>query len=206
MHAKIKETDLIVRQPLREQVYVNLLLKIHAGTYRPGEALLRLEQEGLVTTEPGYGFAIRPLSAQEIRDNYPILSALECLALRTSSPLSAAQIKKLNKLNESITPGANNEARLIDLDERWHSLLLSNCENKSLTAMINGLKANLRRYELAYMRDARRVASSNEHHLQITKALENADMIHALEWLERNWIETAEQLATWLIDNHKTAI
>lgn len=220
---KMGNENLIVRQPLREQIYANILLKIEQGTYEPGrklsdsnvagdlrvsrtpvrEALLRLEREGIINSELNYGFAVRPLSPREIREKYPILSALESLALRSSPLPTAAQIKKLDKLNEGMSRSANNPARLIGLDEEWHSLLLSNCENQSLLVMIAGLKTNLRRYELAYMRDARRVALSTDHHLQITKALADGDLENALQWLERNWVQTTEQLAEWLIQNQK---
>lgn len=219
----MKYENLITRQPLREQIYENILLKIEQGTYEPGrklsdshvagdlrvsrtpvrEALLRLEREGLINSELNYGFAVRPLSVREIREKYPILSALESLALRSFPLPTAAQLKKLDKLNEAISRAASNPARLINLDEEWHALLLSNCENQSLLVMIAGLKTNLRRYELAYMRDARRVAASTEHHLQITKALSEGDVEGGLRWLERNWVETTEQLAEWLIQNQK---
>lgn len=221
---KTGDKILIIRQPLREQIYENILLKIEDGNYKPGErlsdvnvaidlrvsrtpvreALLRLEQEGLVNTELGYGFAVRPLSVSEISEKYPILSALECLALRSSRLPSATLIKKLDKLNDLMINSGGNAARLMSLDEQWHSLLLSNCENKSLVVMIVALKTNLRRYELAYMRDARRVAVSTEHHSEITRALADGDLESALEWLERNWVQTTEQLAEWLIQIQKT--
>lgn len=212
---------MIIRQPLREQIYENILLKIEDGNYQPGEklsdvrvagdlsvsrtpvreALLRLEKEGLVNTEPGYGFAVRPLSAAEIREKYPILSTLECFALRSAPLPSAAQLKKLDKLNEAMTNVGASAARLIGLDEEWHAQLLANCENASLMTMINGLKTSLRRYEAAYMRDAQRVAVSTEHHWQITRALAREDLETALAWLERNWLQTTEELAAWLNRN-----
>lgn len=219
----MKSENLITRQPLRDQIYENILQKIEHGAYEPGrklsdstvaddlrvsrtpvrEALLRLEREGLVNSLLNYGFAVRPFSAREIQEKYPILSSLESLALKISPLPTPAQIKKLDKLNETMTRSENKPARLIALDEEWHRLLLSNCGNQSLTAMIGGLKTNLRRYELAYMRDARRVAVSTEHHWQITQALSAGDVESALGWLERNWIETTEQLAVWLIENQK---
>lgn len=214
---------MIIRQPLRDQIYENILSKIEEGDYRPGErlsdvnmaqdlsvsrtpvreALLRLEQEGLVDTAPGYGFAVRSLSAREIREKYPILSALECLALRSSPLPSAAKIKKLDKLNELMTDAEADPARLISLDDEWHALLLSDCRNESLVKMIGHLKTNLRRYEAAYMRDAKRVAVSAEHHGRITAALAGGDLAAALEWLEKNWVQTTEELAEWLVRNQK---
>jgi DNA-directed RNA polymerase specialized sigma24 family protein len=44
---------------------------------------------------------------------------------------------------------------------------------------------------------------STEHHLKITEALSKGDLNRALEWLERNWVETTEQLAEWLIKIRK---
>lgn len=209
---------MIVRQPLRDQVYEEVLRRIESGDFGPGdrlrdvnlaaelevsrtpvrEALLRLEREGMVTSDLGYGFAVRRLSGEEIRDKYPILSALEGLALRTSPAPSAARLKELKKLNETMVRSRGDAARLLELDERWHSLLLSECANATLMLMIGALKASLRRYELAYMRDAQRLETSAEHHDQIVTALTEGDTARALLWLDKNWVASMEQLATWL--------
>ncbi|MGH9947809.1 MAG: GntR family transcriptional regulator [Pyrinomonadaceae bacterium] len=212
---------MIIRRPLREQIYETLLERIENGSYIPGErlsdvniatdlsvsrtpareALLRLESDGVVGADPGYGFAIRPLSVLEIREKYPILSALEALALRISPLPSDQQLEKLNNLNDSMADWNGAVVELVEIDEAWHRALLANCQNRSLIEVIAGIKTTLRRYEVAYMRDSRRKTVSTNHHYQIVISLKEGDLETALDWLDRNWIQTTEELSAWLEEN-----
>ena len=56
----------------------------------------------------------------------------------------------------------------------------------------------LRRYEILYMRDSGRVATSVDQHNAIAAALERGRQDEALRALERNWTATFAQLAPWL--------
>lgn len=47
------------------------------------EALLHLQREGFVRSDTARGLTVRPLSQHEVRETYPILCTMECLALRT---------------------------------------------------------------------------------------------------------------------------
>ena len=51
------------------------------------EGLLSLEREGFVRVQMDKGFSVGPLSGREVREAYPILSTLEELALRASTPV-----------------------------------------------------------------------------------------------------------------------
>src|SRR6516164_2816173 len=91
----------INKKPLREDVHALLRERIVSGGLMPGnrlqdvqlaaelgvsrtpvrEALLRLEGEGLVESDPNRGFFVAPLSRKEVLEIYPIVWSLECLAL-----------------------------------------------------------------------------------------------------------------------------
>src|SRR3569623_316123 len=45
------------------------------------EALLQLEREGLIRSDLRRGFTVEPLSAQEVREVYPMNACLDCLAV-----------------------------------------------------------------------------------------------------------------------------
>ena len=209
----------IRRVALGEQVHEELLHRIHRGVLGPGdrlrdvtlaadlgvsrtpvrEALLRLAREGVVDADLGRGFVVRPLSARQVREAYPVVWTLECLALRLSPPAPSARLDRLDRLNERLRSSRAPERRL-ELDGLWHELLLSGCVNETLHALLRALKDGLRRYELAYMREAGRVAVSTDHHARITAALRADDIEGAAHWLERNWRVSVEELTRWLGD------
>ena len=104
--------DTIVRHPLGDQVYLQLLQRIERGDLPTGsklrdvaianelgvsrtpvrEALVRLAREGVLSAEPGRGFRLPPMSPAELRDIGSILAALEPLALEQSAEPSAEQL------------------------------------------------------------------------------------------------------------------
>ena len=208
----------ITRRPLREQIYEELIQWIDSGAYAPAErlrdfalaealgvsrtpvreALLRLEREGIIAADQGRGFKIRPFSAVEVREKYPIVWTLECLALRTSPPPGAEQVERLRALNQAMSDAQGGPARLLGHDTEWHAALLERCGNAALLEMIGALKTTLRRYELAYMRESVRVAASTEHHARILEAYSRGELEAAQEWLRRNWEQSLDELSRWL--------
>src|SRR6516164_1747566 len=95
------QKGLISKKPLRDDIHALLRERIVKGGVPPGnrlqdvqlaselgvsrtpvrEALLRLEREGLVESDPNRGFFVAPLSRQEVLEIYPMVWALKCLAL-----------------------------------------------------------------------------------------------------------------------------
>src|SRR3954467_9053025 len=78
--------DMIVRQELlpgRSIGEVALSRKLGVSRTPVREALLALEQDGLVRSRHGRGFTVVPLTRQEAADTYPIIWSLERLAIET---------------------------------------------------------------------------------------------------------------------------
>ena len=119
------------------------------------EALVDLEREGLVEALIGRGFQIRPLSAKEIRESYPVIAELESLALRTAPP-DPAQLDRLDQINSRFRKAKTIDS-LLDLDADWHDHLLAQCTNSTLLEIRKSLTRRVRRYEFAFMADGGRV-------------------------------------------------
>ena len=208
----------ITRVPLREQVHHAIIGRILREELAPGarlsdsalagelgvsrtpvrEALLRLEREGFLEVDVGRGFFVKPLSAGEVREVYPILWTLEVLALRTTLPPSRARLADLARINGELTEAAGNPERRIDLDVLWHRTLLEECANERLLEMIGSLKAVIRRYEYAYMQNAGHIPISTSTHERIARAVETGDIDAAVPLLESNWRFSMEELLEWL--------
>jgi DNA-binding GntR family transcriptional regulator len=199
--------NLIRKNPLRDDVHRLVREKIVAGTLPPGsrlpdfqlaaelgvsrtpvrEALLRLVREGLVENDPNRGFFVAPLSRQEVRETYPLVWTLECLALQSCGPPTPAQIQALRRINAELAAVADDALRRQELDLRWHETLVEPCGNQRLIELLAALKQVVRRYECVYMQDAALVRRSVRDHAAILKALVNGKPKLAGWLLEQNW-------------------
>jgi DNA-binding GntR family transcriptional regulator len=211
-------TAIISKKPLRDDVHALVRERIVKGDLLPGkrlqdvqlaaalgvsrtpvrEALLRLEREGLVESDPNRGFFVAPLSRKEVLEIYPIVWALECLALDSSDPPTSSQIQALRQINAEMAAVTDDPLHRQEIDLRWHQTLLESCANERLKELLAGLKQIVRRYECVYMRDPVRVRRSVRDHAEILEALVKKKRDLARRLLERNWRAGMEDVLTQL--------
>lgn len=195
------------RKPLRDQIYQLVLDRLLRGELPPGsrvveselaselgvsrtplrEALFRLEQEGFLQADLARGFTVVALTAREVREIYPIIWTLECLALSSLGLAERVPLQELEQINVDLAQRQEDPADKLTLDSRWHEVLLQNCPNRRLLQMITSLKQVAYRYERAYMREAALVETSVEQHRLISDALKQRDLAQAATLLEQNW-------------------
>ena len=151
------------------------------------EALLGLESEGLISSEPARGFFVTPLSAREVREIYPIGRELGLLALRTIRHVPAATLDRLETINERFGAARARAERAKQLDDEWHATLIASCPNRRLLEMLASIQRVMARYERTYMGDAHDVARSARQHAEMIAALRADDLDAALEVLRDHW-------------------
>jgi len=210
----------IARRALRHDVRREILAMIFDGRLRVGErinerdlgaalevsrtpireALLGLEGEGFVESRPARGFAPVPLSARDVNEVYPMVAALEILALRTTPPERLrSHLPELERLADQMAAAAT-ARRAQALDDRWHARLVNECGNERLLRTLSSLKRVVRRYELAWMADNAHVETSTEQHHAIVEALGRDDVDRAAELIDLNWRYTMAEMLAWLGD------
>jgi DNA-binding GntR family transcriptional regulator len=162
------------------------------------EALLGLEGEGFVESRPARGFAPVPLRARDVNEVYPMVAALEILAVRSAPPERLrAHLPELERLAERMA-AAPDARRAQALDDRWHARLVKECGNDRLLRTLSSLKRVVRRYELAWMADNAHVETSTEQHHAIVQALGRDDVDRAAELIDLNWRYTMAEMLGWL--------
>ena len=209
---------MITRQPLRDQAYQQILTLVHRGDLPPGtrvkdttlatqlgvsrtpvrEALLQLAQEGVLAADMGRGFRVGRLDLLEMRETGVVLTELEVLALRTSSEIPADRLTRLGALDGELSQTRGDVDRIVSLEEEWHRDLLAGCPNQRLRQMVASLWQVPRRYMRAYLRDARRVSLSTQHHARILEALRRGDRETAEVRLRHHWDRGIEELSRWM--------
>lgn len=208
---------MIPRQPLRDEVYRQVLESIHLGNPPPGsrlrdtdlagrlgvsrtpvrEALLRLAREGVLEADVGRGFRVPPLDPDEIAETGQILGALEALALELTPDFPPARLDSLEGLDRKLEHTRGDVGRCADLEDEWHRVLLDGCPNRRLLDQIAGLRRLLRRYLSAYLRDSTRIALSTLPHQKIVEALRREDRPAAQRVFTQQWRRGIEELQAW---------
>jgi DNA-binding GntR family transcriptional regulator len=211
------KTKKLGRPLMREEVYAGLRAWIIDGTLAPGEklrdaelaealgvsrmpvreAFLRLEDEGFVETSANRWTRVSFVDVGQARRIYPIVIALEPLAVRLAAPaMSEADLEQMVRANERLAaalkegdPVAASEA-----DREFHEVLLRKAENPDLLEIMDDLKAKLRRLEVAYFGGQMVADRSVVEHEAVVEALKKGDTEEAARMIETNWRGSLERL------------
>jgi DNA-binding GntR family transcriptional regulator len=191
---KIKPND-----PLRE-IHLAELLNISRTPLR--EALQELEWEGIVVSEPRKGFRLANFSEADILEIYTLRSKLESYALELTGIPSKKNIDELININIKMLKTKSFKHR-VELDERWHLLMISNCPNGRLLKMIKILHRQSKRYEYAYMNMNNTSENSISQHEKIIFHLQKGQLQKAVVLFAENNMVGVNALINWLNSKKK---
>jgi DNA-binding GntR family transcriptional regulator len=161
------------------------------------EALLILEREGLVTSEVNKGFRVAELSEARVRELYPILGALEGLAVRESGERLRARVGELRAVNAALRT-SRTKARRHALDRRFHELLRDACPNRSVVALVQRLWLSAQRFDGAADRGMADPVGSLREHVAITDAIARGDFAGAAGRIDEHWRRGIDVVVRWL--------
>jgi DNA-binding GntR family transcriptional regulator len=200
----------IQRTFVRQEAYLKIRNWILDGTLAPGaqlrdkglaeqlgvsrtpirEAILRLEDEGLVQTKPNRATRVSTIDFHGAFHLYSIVWTLEKLALTQAfGSIIELHIQTMTEANERFLQKMKIRDRLaaLDADHDFHSVYVKLSQNKELEKVISEIKQKLRRLDFYYFDKIKDAALSYEEHAQIIEALKNKDLSLALNAIESNW-------------------
>lgn len=147
------------------------------------EALLRLQNEGLVEVIPRHGMRVLPVSPNDMREIYQILTALECMAAEL-----LAQRKPSDKELEPLvaaTKAMDKALKAEDLDawaaadERFHAHLVELAGNRHLQATVLNYWDRAHRARMFTLRLRPKPVNSTREHMQMVERLRAGDVAGA---------------------------
>lgn len=208
---------MLTRTPLRDEVYRQVLSRIHRGDLPAGtrlrdtdlasqlgvsrtpvrEALIRLAREGVLDCSMGRGFRVRPLEIAELQEVGAILGALESLALRLSPNAPPERLERLAELDRRLEQTRGDAMASLDLEDEWHRVLLEGCPNRRLIELIGSLRQVARRYLAAFMRDARRLSLSTLPHARISAEMRQGSPDAVAIVFAEQWRRAMAELEAW---------
>ena len=143
------------------------------------EALLRLQNEGLVEVIPRHGVRVLPVSPADMREIYQILTALECMAaeLLANRKPSAKELTPLVDATKAMDKALKQE----DLDawaaadERFHAHLVDLAGNRQLQATVLNYWDRAHRARMFTLRLRPKPMNSTREHMQMVERLRAGD-------------------------------
>jgi DNA-binding GntR family transcriptional regulator len=148
------------------------------------EALMRLQTEGLIEVIPRHGMRVLPMSPNDMREIYQILTALECMAAEL-----LAQRKPSGKELEPLvaaTKAMDKALKAEDLDawaaadERFHAHFLELAGNRQLQATVLNYWDRAHRARMFTLRLRPKPVNSTKEHMQMVERLRAGDAADAV--------------------------
>jgi DNA-binding GntR family transcriptional regulator len=149
------------------------------------EALIRLQKEGLVEVVPRHGMSVLPVSADDMRDIYEMLTALEAMAAELAvrrSP-SEAQLKPLLDASRDM----RNALRADDLDawaaadESFHRHLVALSGNRLLIDAVQNCWDRAHRARMVTLRMRPKPTHSTREHMEVVENIRAGNARAAFE-------------------------
>lgn len=147
------------------------------------EALIRLQQEGLVQIVPRRGAFVQTLTLVDARNLYHVRAILEPEAVRLAMPhISVGELDQFERRFRELFDGdAVDPERFVELDQQFHRLFLDRCNNPYLVEALERLH---NQSQLAWAISAQNqpeMMSAWENHIALIQALRNNDVDRAAE-------------------------
>jgi DNA-binding GntR family transcriptional regulator len=185
--------------PLVEQAYQEIRARILDNLWSPGyqaleqevalalgmsrtpvhEALMRLQQEGLVEVAPRRGMRVLPVSPTDMREIYEILTALECMAVEILGKRkpSAEELRPLVEATGAMETalGKDDLDAWARADEVFHQALVKLAGNKMLLDTVMGYWDRAHRARMFTLRLRPKPVNSTQEHTQLVNMLAVGD-------------------------------
>lgn len=202
-------------QPLRERVYDALEATIVDGIFAPGEhlregdlakrlgvsrnpvreALQRLVHDGLVDHHPGKGVFVHSPSLKEVEEVFHTRALLESESARLAAarigPAELATLEELLSLGRAATE-AKDAGRLLELNEQFHTTVLTAADNSVMAKMMISLQRRIRWYFSRVV--VTRASGSWDQHAEIFEALRDHDGDRAARCMAAHVAQTGQTI------------
>jgi DNA-binding GntR family transcriptional regulator len=164
------------------------------------EAIIRLQEEGLVRVLPRRGVLVCPISPDDMREIYEVIIALESASaeLLAEKPEAergpvADELEAVNARMESALAGADLVV-WAKADEQFHQLLVERSGNGRLARMFHTIMDQSHRARMLMLRLRPKPTASVTQHRAIVEAIRQGDAARARESAKAHRVAARDQL------------
>ena len=194
--------------PNERLVEAAVATKLGAGRTAIRAALVRLDQEGLVTLEPNRGARVRLISDREALETEEVRATLECfLAGRAATRATPEALGELAGLIAEMRERVSNGDSIgySELNPPFHQQIWAAAEHPTASRLLAGLKSQSIRFQYQTILRPGRTESSLQEHEAILAALQARDPVGA-ESAMRDHLAQVFDTLKWAIEGlHRPA-
>jgi DNA-binding GntR family transcriptional regulator len=166
------------------------------------EAMVRLADEGMVEVRPRHGMRVLPISADDMREIYDVLTALESMAAERVAARGVSP-EELRALRQAVVDmdaalAADDLRTWAAADERFHLLLVEYCDNERLRALVSGYWDQSHRVRLVTLGLRPKPVDSNKDHAAVVDAIARGDAVVARRLHRQHRVRSGETLVNLL--------
>jgi DNA-binding GntR family transcriptional regulator len=163
------------------------------------EAIIRLESEGFLRVLPRRGVQILRLSADDMRETYDVIIALEGMA----GALIAARSKESGAVIALMTAQTDDMERALEqndlkawamADDHFHRILVTDCGNVKLARLAATMTDQAHRARLATLRMREKPVVSIAEHRDILSALSSGNVEAARAAIEKHRYRASREI------------
>jgi DNA-binding GntR family transcriptional regulator len=194
--------------PNERLVEASIASRTRAGRTAVRAALVRLDQEGLITLERNRGARVRHISDREALETEEVRAALEgLLARRAATRITADGLRDLHEMVQKMRARVEDGDSLgySELNASFHQVIWAAADHPTASRLLSSLKSQGIRFQFqTALRPGRTQRSLGEHEA-IFAALKARDEDGAEAAMRDHLAEVVETLR-WAIDSqHRTA-
>jgi DNA-binding GntR family transcriptional regulator len=149
------------------------------------EALIRLQNEGLIEIVPRHGMRVLPVSAMDMKEIYEVVTALESCAMELLARRrpTSAELKPLVDATRQMTRAlkAKDLEAWAQADEAFHKHLVESAGNRLLVEAIQQYRDRAHRGLMFSLRLRPRLETSTREHMALVDMLRKGDAAGAVE-------------------------
>jgi len=213
---KPKQSSVIKRSVLREEIKAHLTDMIMRGEYKPNERLVEtqiarelgvsqapvreafrdLELMGLLVTKPYKGAYVREFTVEDVKQCYDVRAELEGLAIRSAIEfITDSDIERLEELYREMVEAAKegNLQREISSDIEFHRTIVEMSRNNILQKIWDEISIANWTYFGGYRNKSDRLNLVKRHE-PILEALRQRDAQRSSELMRKHFIELKEMV------------
>jgi DNA-binding GntR family transcriptional regulator len=205
-HALLREAIIGGRfQPNERLVEASVANMLGVGRTAVRAALVRLDQEGLVTLEPNRGARVRLVSGGEALEIEEVRATLEAmLARRAATEASPHHLRDLQEVLVEMRRRVAEKDALgySELNARFHRLIWAASGHATASRLVGSLKSQSIRFQYQTILRPGRTERSLQEHEAIVAALTARDGDGAEAAMRRHLAEVIDTLR-WAIDGQR---
>ncbi len=216
MAAREEDQEARKRRLLREHVYTGVKSAIIGGDFQPGkrlieeklaadmatsrtpvrEAIQKLEKEGLIFRLPRGGFAVKPVTEEEVEEILGLRSILEGYsAFLATTRITEAELEHLDEIIAREDECLRNldVEEFIRLDGEFHDVLYRAAKNARLYILLNDLRDFMYRYRVIILQFQRKLHLAVQDHREMVQSIK-AKSPRQVEKLVRKHVSRGKEI------------